>query len=355
MIIMYNKLSNSLAQFDAILITSPYNLKYFTGFKGGDGVAVVSKNFRVLFVDSRYTVAAKSEAPDFEVIEFSSGKLIGAIKEKLEQNNVRSIGFENFVMTVREFERYREGISNIELTGVDDKLNLLRMIKTDEEIYYLRQAEKIGDLAFEKVLPQIKSGVSERDIAAELEYQMRLLGADGASFETIVVSGVKSSMPHGMPDGTKLKCGDFVTMDFGCVYNGYCSDMTRTVIIEKATDEQVKIYQTVLNAQLAGLEAIRDGIEGRDADGAARKVISDAGYGKFFGHSLGHGIGLQIHELPNLSPMSDIILKENMVVTCEPGIYIEGLGGVRIEDMVVVQKNGIENLTASPKDLIICG
>ena len=352
---MYNKLNDLLKQFDAILITSPYNLRYFSGFRGGEGVAIIGKSFRTLFVDSRYTVAAKGEAPYFEVTEFSAGKLIASIKEKLEQNNIRSIGFENSVMTVMEFERYRDGLGNIELTGIDNKLNLLRMIKTDKEIDCLRQAEKIGDLAFEKVLPKIKAGVAECEIAAELEYQMRLLGTDGASFETIVVSGEKSSMPHGMPDGTKLKRGNFVTMDFGCIYNGYCSDMTRTVVIEKATDEQIKIYQTVLKAQLAGLEAIREGVAGKDADKVARGIISDAGYGKFFGHSLGHGVGLQIHELPNLSPMSDIILKENMVVTCEPGIYIEGLGGVRIEDMVVVQKSGIDNLTTSPKDLIICG
>lgn len=352
---MYNKLNDLLKQLDSILITSPHNLRYFTGFKGGEGVAVIGKNFRVLFVDSRYTVAAKSEATDFEVIEFSAGKLIDVIKEKLEQKNAHSIGFENSVMTVRDLERYRKKIANIDFIELDEKLNLLRMIKTNVEIDCLRRAEKIGDLAFERVLPKIKAGVAERDIAAELEYQMRLLGADGTSFETIVVSGIKSSMPHGRPDETKFKRGDFVTIDFGCIYDSYCSDMTRTVVIEKATDEQVKIYQTVLNAQLAGLEAIQEGIEGKEADAAARNVISDAGYGKFFGHSLGHGVGLQIHELPNLSPKSDIVLKENMVVTCEPGIYIEGLGGVRIEDMVVVRKSGIDNLTAFPKDLIICG
>lgn len=352
---MYRKLNDLLDEFDAILITSPYNLRYFSGFKGGEGTALIGENFKILFVDSRYTVAAKSEAPDFDVIEFSGGGRIKAIQRKLSEYNILSVGFENLVMTVAELNKYNNDIKGVEFSGIGDRLNLLRMIKTDEEVECLRRAEKIGDLAFGNVLPKIKAGAQERDIAAELEYQMRLLGADGASFETIVVSGVKSSMPHGMPNGTKMKRGDFVTMDFGCIYNGYCSDMTRTVVIEKATDEQLKIYQTVLNAQLAGLETIREGIEGRDADDAARKVISDAGYGKFFGHSLGHGVGLQIHELPNLSPMSDIILKENMVVTCEPGIYIEGLGGVRIEDMVVVRKNGIDNLTSTPKDLIICG
>ena len=352
---MYNKLNNLLEEFDAILITSPYNLRYFTGFKGGEGTALIGKDFRILFVDSRYTVAAKSEAPDFDVIEFAGGKRIESIKQKLSEYNVLTIGFENLVMTVAELDRYNNDIKNVELSSVGDRLNLLRMIKTDEEIDCLRHAEKIGDLAFEKVLSRIKTGVSERDIAAEIEYQMRLLGADGASFETIVVSGIKSSMPHGMPDGKKLERGDFVTMDFGCIYNGYCSDMTRTVVMEKATDEQIKIYQTVLNAQLVGLETICAGIQGKTADNAARGIISDAGYGKFFGHSLGHGVGLQIHELPNLSPMSNIILEENMVISCEPGIYIEGLGGVRIEDIVVVKKNGIDNLTSSPKNLIICG
>jgi len=209
--------------------------------------------------------------------------------------------------------------------------------------------------AFQAVLPLIKIGVTELEIAAELEYQMRKRGGEGTSFETIVVSGHKSSMPHGKPSDKKIESGDFVTMDFGCMYQGYCSDMTRTVAVGKISDEQRKIYDTVKHAQEAGLSAIRAGVAGMDADKIARQVIADAGYGAYFGHSLGHGVGLLIHELPNLSPRSETILQPNMVVTCEPGIYIPNLGGVRIEDMVCVRQDGIENFTHLSKELLILG
>lgn len=352
---MWKKLNEILEEVDAVLLTSPHNLRYFSGFCGGEGVCIIGKSFRVLFVDSRYTVEAKRDAKDFEVTEFQGGKLLDMIKTTLIENGVKTIGFEDSEMSVSQYNSYREKLAEIEFTGLGTRLNRLRMIKTETELENLRYAEKIGDMAFNAVLPMIKVGVSEIEIAAEIEYQMRKLGASGTSFDTIVVSGLKSAMPHGKPDSKKIENGDFVTMDFGCVYNGYCSDMTRTVVVEKASEEQIKIYNTVLAAQIKGLETIRAGISGKDADSIARSVIESAGYGKYFGHSLGHGVGLLIHELPNLSPMSDIILEENMVVTCEPGIYIEEIGGVRIEDMVVVKNGGIENLTSSTKELVVCG
>ncbi len=352
---MWKRLADLLNEVDAVLLTSPYNLRYFSGFGGGEGVCVVGTEFKTLFVDSRYTVEAKRDAKDFEIIEYKSGKLLEMIKGVLSENGVKTLGFEDGEMSVARHSLYKETLDGVELIGLGARLNELRMIKTEKELESLRYAEKIGDMAFEAVLPMIKVGVTENEIAAEIEYQMRKLGAAGTSFETIVVSGVKSAMPHGKPDNKRIESGDFVTMDFGCVYNGYCSDMTRTVVMENASDEQIKVYNTVLAAQLKGLEMIRVGILGKDADAAARSVIDNAGFGECFGHSLGHGVGLLIHELPNLSPMSDILLEENMVVTCEPGIYIEGFGGVRVEDMVVVKKDGIENLTSSTKELIVCG
>lgn len=352
---MWKKLDDILTKVDAVLITSPYNLRYFTGFSGGEGTAVIGLGFRRLFVDSRYIAAAKQEAKDFEVAEFSAGNFYDMLNSFVSENGVKILGFENCHMTAAQFDRYREKMAAVEFAGLNGKLNLKRMVKTEKELDNLRRAEQIGDEAFAAVLPMIKAGVRECEIAAELEYRMRRLGAEGTSFETIVVSGAKSAMPHGKPDTKKLQRGDFVTMDFGCIYGGYCSDMTRTVAVECVDDEQRKIYDTVLRAQLMGLDTIRAGIDGKTADAAARNVIEKLGYGENFGHSLGHGVGLQIHELPNLSPMSDVILEENMVVTCEPGIYAEGFCGVRIEDMVVVKNGGLENLASSPKELIICG
>lgn len=351
---MYKKLCDILKEVDLVLITSPHNLRYFTGFRGGEGVALIGSDFRFLFVDSRYTEAAKTEAVDYDVIEFGGGKLFDAINEKISLTSVKNIGYENSCMTVSEYEKYTDKLKDYTFIGLKNRLDMLRMIKTAEELGHIQKAAEIADKALEEVLSKIKCGVSECELAAEIEYTMRRLGGDGTSFDTIVVSGVKSSMPHGMPDDKKLEYGDFVTMDFGCVYKGYCSDMTRTVVVGEANQKQIDVYNTVLNAQLAGLEYIKAGIISKEADKVARGIIADAGYEKYFGHSLGHGVGLLIHEMPNLSPISEIVLEENMVVTCEPGIYIPGFGGVRIEDLVVVKNNGIINLTNSTKKLIIC-
>lgn len=352
---MKTELDNIFKKVDALMITSPHSIRYFSGFTGGEGVFILGRNFNCLFVDGRYTIAAKKETSGINVREFASGMLYKMIRSVLDEYSVATLGFEDENITVQQYNLYRENLSGVKFIGLSQELNLIRMIKKQTELDSIRKAEHIGDMAFEKVLPMIKRGVSECELAAEIEYQMRLQGAEGVSFETIVVSGVKSGMPHGKPSDKKFEPGDFVVMDFGCQVNGYCSDMTRTVAIERVSDEHKKIYNTVLKAQLAGLEAIKSGVRGRDADKAARRIIEEAGYAKNFTHSLGHGVGLLIHELPNLSPMSNIVLQKNMVVTCEPGIYIENLGGVRIEDTVIVGDNAVENLAKSPKELIICG
>ncbi len=337
---------------DGILLTSPHSLRYFTGFSGGEGVALLGKTERFLFVDSRYTEAASAEAKDVTVVEFSGGTRNQEIGRRIADLNLKTLGYEETELTVAEYEQLQRDLPNADWIGCAQELRERRMVKTEEEIEALRVAEQIGVDAFLAVLPQIKPGMTENQLAAELEYQMRSRGAEGTSFETIAISGKKTSMPHGRPDDKKLEYGDFVTMDFGCRYRGYCSDMTRTIVLGKATEEQKKIYEIVRLAQEAGLSVIRTGITGKEADAAARSVITDAGYGEYFGHSLGHGVGLQIHELPNLSPMSETVLQPGMVVTCEPGIYIPHFGGVRIEDMVCVTQDGCENLTHLEKELI---
>ncbi len=341
-----------MAQWDGILLTSPHSLRYHTGFSGGEGIALVSEKGNFLFVDSRYTEAAQKEATEFLVVEFAGGKRNAEIAQKITDLNLKNLGFEDEFMSVAEYDSLKKDLPVEEWVGCSRSLRELRMVKTEEELRALRTAEQIGVDAFLEVLPLIKEGMTENQLAAELEYRMRRRGAEGTSFETIAISGKKTSMPHGRPDDKKIEYGDFITMDFGCKYRGYCSDMTRTVVLGKANEEQKKIYEIVRLAQEAGLAALRPGITGSEADGAARKVIEEAGFGKYFGHSLGHGVGLEIHELPNLSPMSEIVLKPGMVITCEPGIYIPDFGGVRIEDMVCITEDGYENFTHLGKELI---
>ncbi len=347
-------ISDIFKKCDGVLITSPHNLRYFSGFSGGEGFCLLGKNLKTIIVDSRYTVAAKEECSGFQVIEYSGGKLFEIINNILNENSVKTLGFEDKALTVSEYNLFNDKLK-VELLPLESDLDIIRSVKTDAEIEHIKKAEEIGDIAFSNIIPLVKVGMTENDLAAEIEYQMRKHGASGTSFSIIAVSGKKTAMPHGIPDGKKIEKGDMITLDFGCIYNGYCSDMTRNLCMGEPTKRQKEIYDIVLKAQLSGLSAIKAGVTGKEADKAARDVIEDAGYGAYFGHSLGHGVGLMIHELPNLSPRSDTVLLENMIVSCEPGIYIEGEFGVRIEDLVVVKKDGIINLTSSSKELIVCG
>lgn len=345
---MYRKLFDFLEEKDVFLITSPHSLRYFTGFSGGEGIAVIGRNVQALITDSRYTEAAADEAKVFNIIE--GAPYYSKLNELFSENGAKRIFYEDIFLSVRDFENIKNSVDkSVEFIPSSDSIEKLRMIKSEAELSCIRKAEQIGSDAYRHVLGIIKEGMTELELAAEIEYFMKKRGAQKTSFDTIAISGKKTSMPHGVPGDKKLCKGDFITMDFGCVYKGYCSDMTRTVVLGKANEEQKKIYDIVLNAQLAALEFIESGKNSRDADKAARDVIENAGYGKFFGHSLGHGVGLLIHELPNLSPKSEFILEENMVVSCEPGIYIPDFGGVRIEDLIVVKNGGIENLTDADK------
>lgn len=340
---------------DALVITDPYNMRYVSGFRGGEGIIYISETQKVLITDSRYTEQAEKES-DFTVVEenraHNRGTILKECMEKEGKTEGFSMGYENTSLLCSQFDGLTEALPVENWVRLNQKVNDLRMVKTEEELKYLARAEEIGDIAFEKILKILKPGMTEMEVAVELEYLMKKEGAEDLSFNSIVASGVNSSMPHAIPGEKKLEEGDFITMDFGCKYKGYCSDMTRTVVLGKASEKQKEIYNTVLKAQLAALDAVKAGVTGKSVDKIARDIIAEAGYGDCFGHGLGHGVGLFIHENPGLSPSGETILEPGMIETVEPGIYVPGFGGVRIEDMVAVTEDGCKNFTHSPKELI---
>lgn len=338
---------------DAVLLSDGFNMRYNSGFAGATGYLYLTAARKVLLTDSRYTTQAKEEAEDFFVIEVSGsegyGKQIGCL---MREDGVKRIGFEDLHMICADFESLRMGGYEAEWVPLGKSVSVLRCIKEEWELLRIEKAEEIGDRAFARILNDLRPGVTELSIAAKLDYYMREMGAEGNSFDTIVASGIHSAMPHAIPSEKKLETGDFVTMDFGCRYRGYCSDMTRTVVIGKADGNQKEIYHIVLEAQAAALEKLQAGRTGKEIDRIAREVIEKAGYGEYFGHGLGHSVGLFIHEEPRLSPKCGEILRKNVTMTVEPGIYIPGKFGVRIEDLVVICENGYRNLTHSPKELL---
>lgn len=339
---------------DALLISDPYNMRNVSGFTGGTGYVYVSRNLHIIMTDSRYTIAAQEESNGFEVVELTHS-YEDFITTFLSQDRVKRLGIESNHISYEQVMKWKERFS---LCGIEEyvsigaELRKLREIKEEWELERLKKAESIGDIAFSAILNIIKPGITELEIAAELEYCMKKNGAENFSFDTIVASGIHSSMPHAVPTNKKVELGDFITMDFGCIYQGYCSDMTRTIVVGKASTEQKKIYDTVLKAQLKALEVIKEGCIGKEVDQVARDLINQAGYEGCFGHGLGHSVGLEIHESPRLSMKSEDIIMANTIETVEPGIYIKDFGGVRIEDMIVVTKDGYENFTKSEKKLI---
>ena len=335
---------------DAILIRKPENLFYFSGFNGDSSILFIAKNFLQLITDGRYTEQAASQAQGFEIIRQTEG-IFTKLAENIKNSAVKKLGFEGKFFTFDEYKTLQEKLTDIELKSVE--VDSLRQVKDKAEISYIRAACKIADKAFGEILNFIKAGKREYEVAAELEYLMRKFGSERAAFDTIVASGVRSSLPHGRASEKIIEDGDFVTMDFGAVVNGYHSDMTRTVCVGKASDRQREIYSAVLDAQLYGLEIIKAGIGGKAIDEKVRERLKAAGFGEYFSHSLGHSLGLEIHEEPRLSPLSKCeSLEVNMLVTDEPGVYIPNFGGVRIEDTVLVTDHGAEPLTKSPKNLL---
>ncbi len=335
----------------AALITAPASRRYLSGFEASDGFIVVTEKSAAFFAVSRYIEAAGKKIDNMEVLEFTGLK---SIKEYLENEKVTSLLIETAEVTLAQFKAFEKTLGvKISRSGVLSKALIdSRMVKSETEIESIRAAQKITDEAFSHILKFIRVGVTEKEIALEIEFFMRKMGSEGVAFDTIAVSGENGSLPHGVPSERKIKSGDFITMDFGAVVNGYHSDMTRTVAVGEITDEQKTAYETVLRAQMAALSQIKAGRKCADIDKIARDIINE-NYKGAFSHALGHSVGLEIHEDPNFSPRSKATLKENMVLTVEPGIYLPNKFGIRIEDMVAVKENGVENLTKSPKELII--
>ncbi len=335
------------------LFADGINRRYVSGFPSTEGIALCHEEGVALFLDMRYAVSAENAnlAEDVRVIRCTDG-IMEAVKAFTAEKGIDKLIIESTAVTIAELERLKAALADVEFVSVKNICGTARQIKTAGEIACIRKAQSITDKCFNHILGFIKKGVTEKEVAAEMEYFMKKNGAEGLAFETIAVSGAKSALPHGVPGEDLLTENAFFTMDFGASYGGYCSDMTRTVVLGKASEEMRRIYNTVLEAQKAGIAAIKDGVYCKDVDAAARNIIAAAGYGDCFTHSTGHSLGLEIHESPACSPKSSDILRTGMFMTVEPGIYIENLGGVRIEDMVLITESGCEDFTASPKELI---
>lgn len=335
---------------DAYLVTKKENKFYLSGFRSTSFDLIITQDKNYIVTDFRYLEAASSLAPLYETAEVKAGYGLGDFLKSLKFSK---IGMEFDNITVTFFNQMKQMLAGTVFEAFDGVTEMIRSVKDETELEATKQAEHIGDEAFKYILGEIRPGVSEKDIALKLELKMRELGASGLSFDTICISGAKTSMPHGEPSDKLIEKGDFVTMDFGCVYDGYCSDMTRTVAVGSVTDKQKTVYETVLQAQAAAADAMKAGVSGHDVDKAARDVIDRAGFRGCFGHALGHGTGLEIHEKPVASPVSRDMLEAGMLLTDEPGIYIPGEFGVRIEDLCAITENGIIDFTESEKQLII--
>lgn len=339
---------------DAALLFSEVNRLYYTSFPSSDGCLLVcADGYACFWTDSRYTEAAAKTITACPVKD--STDLNAQLHAVFKERNIGTVLIEADRLTVGEYKKLCRELSDVTLSDDNTLTELIenqRAVKNEEELQHILAAQKIAEAAFEYILGEIRVGRTEKEIQLALDYYMLSHGAQALSFETICVSGANSSMPHGVPTDKKIENGDFLTMDYGAVVNGYHSDMTRTVFIGTPTEEQKKVYNTVLAAQEASLAALRDGVSGFDADKAGRDIIEAAGYGKNFGHGTGHSVGVEIHEEPRLSPKTKQILHTGNVVTVEPGIYLPGKFGVRIEDMAVITPDGCRNLTNCPKELI---
>ncbi|MBR6229273.1 MAG: aminopeptidase P family protein [Eubacterium sp.] len=364
------------AKVDMVLLTDAASMRYLSGFSG-EGYVIATGEWRRIVTDSRYTIAARAQSPDFEVIEWDKKGYYRPVMDAVRDPKIRSVGYEDLYMTVASFRKFEKRLEkHVRLKPLGDKADLLRQVKTGEEIDRIREAEAIGDRAFARLMldfgvsadelgvvgkqvsgyheatPLIPENTTEKQVAARLEFYLKDEGGEALSFETIAACGLHGAMPHAVPTDRKLQKGELLTLDFGCVYQGYCSDMTRTVAVGDPAEELKAIYRLVKEAQETALAGIRPGMTGREIDALARDVIREQGHGKHFGHSLGHSVGLKIHEKPGFSSKEKTVIRPGMVVSVEPGVYVEGLGGVRIEDLIVVTEDGIENLSRSVKSLI---
>ncbi|MGC7873522.1 M24 family metallopeptidase [Desulfosporosinus sp. SYSU MS00001] len=335
---------------DTYVVLRPENGRYLSGFTGGEATLVITLERSFLLTDFRYIEQAKEQSPDFEIVK-TGHEHFSAMGDMGLQS--KRVGFEGDFITYTDYEKLRQSFAQSELLSLPSLINNLRSVKDDQEIPLIRQAVQIADEAFAEVLKAIEVGQTEEEIGLNLEFSMRRRGASGGSFEFIVASGLRSAMPHGTASPKKVQMGEFLTMDFGAIYQGYCSDITRTVFLGEPTEKHRELYAIVLAAQRAGIAAVAPGRTGREVDAAARNIIEDAGFGEYFGHGLGHSVGLAIHEGPNFNQREERVIEPGMVLTVEPGIYIPDWGGIRIEDMVLVTEDGCEVLTRAPKELIL--
>ncbi len=337
---------------DAFLVSSKSNVRYLSGYDGTNGLVVLGDHERFFLTDFRYREQAKKQVVGFQLL-FAQRELIGDLPKLsfLHQRNLR-LGFEASHTSYNTFQKIKSILPHVLLVPTEDLVESLSMIKDKDEIAKIRRAAQITDTTFSGILSSIRPKAKEKDLASEIEHSFRKLGGDGPAFETIVASGRRSAMPHGRASDKRIKKGELVTLDMGAAYRGYVSDMTRTLVLGKATPKQKKIYDLVLAAQRRALSKAKAGIVGMKLDRMAREIIEKGGYGKYFGHGLGHGLGLEVHCGPSINSKSKTVLKPGMVVTIEPGIYLPGWGGIRIEDDILITEGECEILTKSPKDLI---
>lgn len=334
---------------DALVVMSSYNRRYLSDFTGSSGALIITKDSRFLMSDFRYKAQGAEQAKDFQFVLQEKG-LLDSIVSFMKSKNIKRIGFEGEHVNYNTYSKIKEEFETVPLTGEVEKI---RLIKTEEELQLIQKACEIADQSYEYILTYVKAGMTELEVKNELESHMTKLGASGPSFDTIVASGYRGALPHGVASDKVIESGDMVTLDFGAYYKGYASDITRTFGVGSVSKEMEKIYNVVLEAQLKSLDEIKSGMTGQEADSIARDVISGHGYGENFGHSLGHGFGLEVHELPGLAQKSTMILEPGMCITIEPGIYVDDLGGVRIEDDTIVTETGLKKLTHSSKELFI--
>lgn len=338
---------------DGLLLTSRYSRLYGAEYDIAEGVAIVTKKGCRYFTDSRYIESAENGIQGFEVLMVDrENPYSKRLNDAIADFGVTTLGYEEDYLTVSELQSYESKLQ-AKLVPMNDKINGFRAVKEPWELERMRKAQDITDKAFAEVLTRIKVGMTEKELQAELIYCLYKNGGEGLSFDPIVVSGPNTSLPHGVAGDRVIQEGDFITMDFGALWGGYTSDMTRTVAVGYATEEMKKVYNTVLAAQEAGIAATKAGVTGKEIDGAARKVITDAGYGNYFGHGYGHSLGMEVHESPNCNPSADTPMEKNVITSAEPGIYLPGKFGVRIEDVVIFTEDGCEDITHSPKNLII--
>jgi len=354
---MNSRIESLLAEFkklgvDGMLISSYENYRYFSGFTGSNCALIITENSSVLITDGRYTEQAAAQAPDFEIVS-KQGTQIALVCEALSTHCGKSIGYETMKMTDYSLTKFKAALPEIHWVPVSNFALKNRAVKDRDELYNIKKAVEIADNALELLIPQIKEGMTEREIAARLEYNMATLGSEKCAFDTIVASGQRSSMPHASPTDKKITRGDLIIIDFGACFNGYMSDITRTLWFGDPSDELKNVYFAVKSVQAACVKKIIPGISAKEIDSFQREEFEKLGLSQYICHSLGHGVGLEIHEAPTLSRLSEDILSPGMVVTVEPGLYIPGVGGVRIEDTVLVTETGFEILTKSPHHIAI--